>query len=257
MAEQVAQEGSGERRPLVIAYHTPGDVLRGMHPTAAIWSFYGTPFSKQYFRAGYGVVRPLEELIARARAKGFEPDPVVLIGWSEGVQGIRAHLWEGSDARKQIGGIVSLDGAHAPTGFGGEEYIEPWEWAVDDAKDQELAFTWTTTRIPTTGYESTRRVAEHLLGPIQDGTRDDGFFRLIATPGKGAQEHVAHAAMAKLEGARVIELAQKRSSGGGTIIGAIIGATIGAVCGGATEGKAGAALGLVAGGVVGGVIGGL
>lgn len=257
MSELVVQKGSGEKRPLVIAYHTPAENLRGMHPTAAIWSFYGTPFKKQYQRAGAGVVRPLRELVERARHEGFEPEPIVLLGWSEGVQGIRAHLWEGSDARKLIGGIVALDGIHAPEGFGGEEYVEPWEWALDDARDKEIAFTWTTSRIPTTGYESTRRVAEHVLGPIQDGTKDDGFFRLIATPGQGAQEHIKHAGMAKIEGARVIELASQRSSGSGGILGAIGGAVAGAVCGGILKGKEGAAIGAVAGGALGAILGGL
>jgi fermentation-respiration switch protein FrsA (DUF1100 family) len=257
VTESVIQKGSGDRRPLVIAYHTPGDQLTKIHPTAAIWSFYGQPFTKQYFRAGAGVVRPLAELVASARAEGFEPDPLVTIGWSEGVQGVRAHLWEGSDARKMIGGIGAFDGAHAPTGFGGTDYIEPWEWAYEDAKDRELAFTWTTSRIPTTGYESTRRVAENILGPIEDGTRDEGFFRLIATPGAGAQEHIKHAQLVRTELPRLIELARQRSSGGGGIIGAIVGGVAGAVCGGAYKGKEGAAIGGVAGAAIGAIIGGL
>jgi hypothetical protein len=254
MPSAVVQQGQGERRPLVIAYHLAAEYLRGMHPSAAIWQFWGTPFSKQYSQAGAGVVFPLAELVERARREGFEPDPIVLMGWSEGCQGVRAHLQEGSAARDAIGGIVCLDGIHASTGFPAE-HLEPWQWASDRAKRDALAFTWTTSEIPTYGYESTRAVASKVLGPVTSGTHDDGFFRLIATPGKGAAEHIKHATMAKSEGARVLELAAKRSSGGG-LLGAIVGGVVGAVCGGVVEGKTGAAVGAVAGAAVGAIVGG-
>lgn len=251
----VVQVGIGERRPLVIAYHTPAEFLRGMHPAAAIWSYWGAAFAQQYRNAGAGVVRPLAELVGKARAEGFEPDPLVLLGFSEGCQGVRAHLWEGADARDMIGGLVCLDGIHASTGFPADQ-LEPWIWAHERAVKDRIAFTWTTTRIATAGYESTRAVAQKVLGPIVDGTFDDGFFRLIAAPGKGAAAHVEQASLAKVEGARVIELASKRSSGGGSWLGAIGGAIVGGVCGGAVKGKEGAAVGAVAGAVVGAIVGG-
>ena len=254
MPSAVVQQGQGARRPLVIAYHLAAEYLRGMHPTAAIWQFWGTPFAKQYSRAGDGVVRPLAELVERARREGFEPDPIVLMGWSEGCQAVRAHIWEGSDARKLIGGAVCLDGIHASTGFP-EAQLEPWQWAHDQALADRLAFTWTTSEIATHGYESTRAVAQKVLGPIVNGIHDEGFFRLIATPGKGAAEHIKHATMAKSEGARAIELASKRSSGGG-LLGAIVGGVVGAVCGGAVRGTEGAAVGAVAGAAVGAIVGG-
>lgn len=254
MASLIVQVGSGEKRPLVIAYHIAAEYLRGMHPTAAIWSYYGKPFSKQYYQAGAGVVRPLGELVERARSFGFEPGPIVLMGWSEGCQGVRAHLWEGQAARELVGGLVCLDGIHASTGFPPVQ-LEPWEWAHDEAVGQELAFTWTTSRIQTYGYESTRAVAQKVLGDVTDGVHDSGFFRLLATSGAGAAEHIKHAAMAKTEGARVLELAEKRSSGGG-VLGALAGAAVGAICGGAVKGTKGAAIGAAAGAVAGAIIGG-
>ena len=250
MAELVIQEGQGERRPLVIAYHTSADYLRGVHPTAAIWSFYGPEHNG-------GAVRPLGELVGRARAQGFEPDPLVLVGWSKGVQNVRTHLNEGTEARAQVDGVVSLDGAHADTGFVDESDVEPWEWAANQAEDGQLAFTWTTSRVPAFDYESTRAVAERVLGPIQDGTRDTGSFRLIATPGGGEEEHVRHAAMAKTEVPRVIELAKQNGARVGRLLGAALGAALGGVAGGAWKGTEGAAVGAVAGGALGAFLGGL
>jgi hypothetical protein len=235
MSRVVVRPGEGDDRRIVIAYHLPAEHLKSCPPDVATVTIFGQPFAQQYKTAGAGVVTPLLELLGELsgelHAKTWSR--VVLAGWSEGCQGIRAHLWEGNHVRQKVSAIVALDGIHAPPGFGGPEYSEPWQWAAEQAKDERRPMTWTASSIVPPTYPSTRSVMEHILGSAPMGVTDTGWLRTIVTPGAGAAEHIKHAALAQTEIPRVLELADRggsEDSGPGlasVILGGIAGGLLG------------------------------
>jgi hypothetical protein len=119
--------------------------------------------------------------------------PVVLVGWSEGVQALRTHIRDGGAIESgRLAGVVVLDGAHASEPPEDAAQLEPWR----KLRASRVPVLWTSSRVPTTGYLSTREVLGALSWPTADGQHElrEGF-RLELTAGAGGTEHVKHASM--------------------------------------------------------------
>lgn len=237
MARTIVQKGEGTTRKLVVTYHL-GGAGAGVAPDVSIVSFMGTPFKQQYRRllTQGGIVVPLLELISQLEQQlACSFSEVILAGWSEGCQGVRTHLLEGAAVRQRISGILALDGIHGDLNHRGPKFgepwppqwqIEPWEWAADRARAEDLAFTWTYSGIVPPNYISTRAMAEHVLGRElpKDGTTSDGWLRTLGTSGGNEAAHSAHAAMMKAELARELELLRGGTSRAPAVVaGAFVG----------------------------------
>lgn len=171
-------------RPAVVTYHGPG-LSSSTRARADVRAIGGTPFTKAYAREGAGVVPRFADL--------YPGRPVILVAWSEGVQAIRSHIRDGGALESgRLAGVVVLDGAHASDPPDDRTQLEPWR----RLRASRVPVLFTSSRVPTSGYLSTREVVRRLGWPTVDGAHElrDGF-RLELTPGGNGAEHIRHADM--------------------------------------------------------------
>jgi len=165
--------------PVIVAYHLPASSLAGLGLEVDARS--APPFSGGYRQLGAGVVRPL----------GTDGPPVVLVGFSEGAQAVRAHVAAGDMAR--VIGVVQLDGAHGsrpPAAY----QLEPWR----TLRASKIPTVYTSSRIPVEGaIVSTRELLQALGWPTTDGRHViRPGLAVWNTPGTDAAEHRRHAGFA-------------------------------------------------------------
>lgn len=195
-------------KPLVVAYHIAPSALAALGSAVEVRSIVAPPGQRNYDHVG-AYVRPL----------GDQGRPVVLVGWSEGAQGVRTHLAAGDV--KNVVGVISLDGASASRPPNDAAHLAPWRAALSGGLDVTL----TSTEIPVT-YTSTRQVIGLLGLPTARGTseEDGGRVRVVNTAGTDAAAHVSHLRMAPAEVARILARhglpggsAAASSTGGGPV----------------------------------------
>ena len=107
---QVVQAGRGAVRPLVVAYHVIANLRPHVSADTAILSYVGKPFSQSY-AAFTGASPDLDAIATRYAAElGAEAFwPILLLGFSEGCQGIRTQLRAGFSPSA----ILAIDGIHS------------------------------------------------------------------------------------------------------------------------------------------------
>lgn len=114
MPLRLVQNGATSVRPLIVIYHAASEVDErvrtacGSYP--AIINYTAKPMAKSYYRVGENGFQSLPVLYEWARKKtgAIQFAPVVLAGFSEGCQGIRAQLL----ATQFPDGICAVDGVH-------------------------------------------------------------------------------------------------------------------------------------------------
>lgn len=212
---------SARPRPLVVTYHL-GLLPSSVRSRADQQAIGGTPFTKAYAEEGRGVV-------PRFAALGEGTRPIILVGWSEGVQGLRAHIRDGRAlASARLLGVVALDGAHASVPPDDRRHLQPWR----DLSRWGRPWVMTSTRIQTQpDVMSTRSVIKRLFNVDSDGEHRVGAGRLVLTAGAGVQAHEQHAAMAGAEVTRILDAydAGKLDGGGPVASLAVLGVALAGV----------------------------
>ncbi len=193
-------------RGTVVVYHLTSDLDARVKEAAEGWTVYNETFPPG--KNAYYTPSDLSAL----------PSPLVLVGFSEGCQGVRANLLK----RILPAACIAIDGIHAALDVGNnvpvwQQQIEPWleygkECAASELIPPPLFFV-THSAIQTTGYLSTTQALPHYLPDIasyETQPGDDGStvsyptFRVGPTkdyvpimvwgyPGKDAAAHVFQA----------------------------------------------------------------
>lgn len=204
MTIKLVQAGSGDQRPLVIAYfcanHTA--LVSGLPAEACIVNDVDNPNGRFAAAPGHGGVDPIDVAVtfARQHAGLGDASAVVLVGWSAGCQAVREQLRAGAapDA------VVCLDGVAGsvpPT----EAQIAPWRPLVARARAGEACFVLSHTAMgyterlpPAQRFESTTHMAALVTGtagttPLTDGdiTPEDGELYVLGYP-SGDIDGAAH-----------------------------------------------------------------
>lgn len=219
MTYRLVQKGAGDVRPLVIVYHLTAEldeiVRRACPPEALILNSTGAAFGGAYARVGAPAVQPLAAVRAYAKSLGaFELGRIVLVGFSEGCQAVRAHLTAG----QWPDGALAADGSHASLPPS-DVQIGPWKDMMAMAEGTDARFFASHTEIRTDRvkppYMPTRQVLERVTGwalgpatPEDDPTAPYGatgyvvresetrHTRIRSYPGNAAKDHVHQAKLA-------------------------------------------------------------
>ena len=209
---QVVQAGRGAVRPLVVAYHVIANLRPHVSADTAILSYVGKPFSQSY-AAFSGASPDLDAIATRYAAElGAEAFwPILLLGFSEGCQGIRTQLRAGFSPSA----ILAIDGIHSnlpPAPW----QLEVWrDWfarsgadlaagpqehcpAVDGAPIAVVTFSQIPTEQARNPYTSTRHTMEAVTGwelppgpsPDDPAVSCSGNVWLYSFPGMGEQTHI-------------------------------------------------------------------
>jgi len=218
MAIRVANTGSGGKRPLVIAYHAGGDALRAVWPEATIVSQAYPGFADHYTHFGPDAIATIDEVLAAAGMIADDMSALVLVGFSEGCQGVRTQLLAGVVPSAAL----AVDGIHAQP--------DPWRAYAERARRGEVALTITHSSIQPT-YASTTQMAATIMAPDveqpvapsggqypQISEFQDGLFRVVGYAGTDAGAHVYQGTVvlpAELARIRDANLSMPSSSGGG------------------------------------------
>jgi hypothetical protein len=183
-----------DAQDLVIVYHGGGSLK---FPGAVVASETRPGFKQLYDTLGGEGITPLPDAIAEVGEKigrpGWQPDRVVLAGFSEGCQGVRAQLRAGYDASA----VVAADGTHAAASPNYASQIDPWKSFANLAKAGQRTMIASHSTIPTT-YKSTRETLRLITGfPLDDlGTADnpavsqEGNLTVYSVDGTQAADHV-------------------------------------------------------------------
>lgn len=197
MTWRVVQKGSGAVRPLVVLYHATAEadhlVRAALAPRACLVNETLAPFSGNYRSIGSGRITSLRDgvvkLNAELGAEGFWP--IVLVGFSEGCQGIRTQL----RARAVVTATLAVDGIHATKPPATEVQIDTWRnWfaqcgarfgasGLNAPVDVTAPLAWCTcSQIDPGSYFSVKRTLEMITGwtPLASGVVQES--RIVRVP---------------------------------------------------------------------------
>lgn len=181
------------QRVRVIAYHLPASAFAGLSEVVDAEGVFAG--------AGQTYVGTGPQSVVKKGLDGSRP--VVLVGFSAGVQAVRTHLETGDLAG--VVAVIALDGTHASIPPQ-ESRLKPWR----EAMGRPGKVTLTSSRIVPPDYASTRTVIGALGLPEGDGVFNvrghAASVRVVNTPGKTGSEHVLHAQLAAAEVARALDL---------------------------------------------------
>jgi len=170
--------------PVVVLYHAGASaaVLAAVPSSWGIVSETYPGFQDHYTHLGADAITPMPDVLAAA---GASPDaPVVLVGFSEGCQGVRTQLLAGVEPSA----VLAVDGIHAQT--------EAWRTLVLRARRGEAKLTVTHSSIEPGSYPSTTATAavlESFRGtddyPLTS-VYEDGGLRILGFAGTDAAAHI-------------------------------------------------------------------
>lgn len=182
--------------PLVVVYHRAlSPAMREAWPEATLVAdkLPGSKDLYSRFGSSDSGIANLDEVLASAALSPADVSMLVLVGFSEGTQGIRTQLMAGLSPA----GILAVDGIHTRP--------EAWSAAIQRAKDRTAAATITHSSLLPGTYKSTTQIAAELAAPGQEspvspegqadltypmiGTFEDGFFRVVGYAGSDPAAH--------------------------------------------------------------------
>lgn len=179
MAWSVQEKGQGARRDLVVIAHGGAtDAIRAAAPGAILVGLAQKPMAGLYSAIGPGKVPPLAELVRGAleAAGGPELGRLVLVGFSEGCQAVRAWLAAGEVPTAAIG----IDGIHGSKPAPSAAQVDPWRAFFDRARAGERFGAVTATRIPTVTYLPTATMLPIVTGFPAAPSEPDAVGALLA-----------------------------------------------------------------------------
>ena len=203
---RLVQAGQGARRPLVVLYHAgPWSdqlVTAAAGPDACVVNDTEEPSHGLYARVDAGGIENLDTVLAQAQGlagESFTPSPLIVAGFSEGCEGVRAQLLAGHDPDV----VICTDGIQVQRSYGDAD-LQVWRDLVARARAGRSrflvshAFFSATKGLPVV---ETMRLITGLPLP-QGGTsespltvRDGGLTVLSADTDHTTQGHVLLPAM--------------------------------------------------------------
>lgn len=218
MAWSVQEKGSGALRDLiVIAHGGVTQAIREAAPGAIVVGLAQKPLSGGYSAIGPGKVPPLAELVRGALEAAGGPflGRLVLVGFSEGCQAVRAWLAAGEVPTA----VLAIDGAHGSSPAPSPAQVTPWRSFFDRARAGERFAAITATRIPTSGYLPTAAMLPILTGFPPPPAVQDGVGALLSLAARWRAPETGFVGaesilMAALQGAAGIEAARPRVAAG-------------------------------------------
>lgn len=200
MALHLVAPGSGNPRNVVLVYHVDwsaiGAKLQAAAPGWCVAVETGPAF-KNFYQTGGGLTALPAALDQLRKLAGFsELGSLILVGFSEGCQGVRSQLAAGH----LPSAVLAVDGIHASSPPA-DAQLAPWRAYCDKAKAQQRMAVLTHTAIPTTGYLPTSVVVPLVaqLGPAATSVQaldpphvvqNQGWLWVDSWPGKDAAAHV-------------------------------------------------------------------
>lgn len=219
---RLVQNGATSTRPLIVIYHCDSsmdDRIRtacGSYP--CIVNYTARPMKGDYARVGKQGLESLKSVYESIRpdvgAVAFTP--VIVAGFSEGCQGVRAQLYEAmtNTGAMTPDGIVCIDGVHSskpipeqPDGYtqgDGSAFdlqMQPWlAWLGGRSQwgdDTSYGAVFSHSEIEPGTYTSVRHTLERIFG-VQFGKGADehtpalhrtGNIDVWSFPGKEAKDH--------------------------------------------------------------------
>lgn len=188
------QSAPSDATDLVIVYHAGGGLN---FPGSVIASEVKPGFKGLYDKLGGDGITPLPDAVSEIADKigrsGWQPNRIILAGFSEGAQGVRTQLRAGYD----VSAAIAADGTHAAANPDYPNQIKPWKDFADLAKAGDRVMIASHSTIPTP-YKSTRETLRLITGfPLAEaGTIDDpvvteeGNLRVYSVDGTQAADHV-------------------------------------------------------------------
>jgi hypothetical protein len=188
----VAQTARSLPAPLVVIYHAGASksVLEAW-PEATIVSESHPGFKNWYTHLGADGLASLDEILAQAGLTQADVSHIVLVGFSEGCQGVRTQMLAGVVPSA----VLAVDGIHTRP--------EAWADVIARARAGEAAATVTHSSIQPGTYKSTTQIAAELIAPATEqpvendgqpypmiGLYQDGLFRVAGFAGADAPAHV-------------------------------------------------------------------
>ncbi len=187
---KLIQSGRGESRRLVLVYHLdPAAASIQRLICAAAGEAIVANETLAAFRQQYASVRPLSAIVdwAKKQSGALHVSQVVLVGYSEGAQALRAHALAGD----KPDAMVAIDGTHASIPPVEKTQLAPWRRYIDAAKAGECVFVASHSGIVPPNYLSTRKTLELVTGWAlgTTGTKTEGRCTVHSFPGATAEAH--------------------------------------------------------------------
>lgn len=169
---------------MVVVYHLSATMdatlIAELGPKPVIVNVTRPPMRRLYAHRGPGGIETIEALDRTARVDGdhYTLRRVCLVGFSEGCQALRAHLFSGA----QPWAVVAIDGTHSgwPKPYTPLE-IDPWRKAFDRARARPSDFVFVGTHSGLTyvetlpkPYASTKTTLERITGWSLTSAFSDG-----------------------------------------------------------------------------------
>ena len=215
MAKRLVQEGADVdgKRPLVVIFHAASEVDARVRlatgPTACIVNYTTTPMKQMYSEVGKNGLPDYRDIVNEFGPKVGTARfwPVVLVGFSEGCQAVRAMILHDMQIKSTgIDGVVAIDGVHSqkpiPAQYsdGWARQIGSWQrwlgfgqWGEDKAR----ASVFTHSEIVPPTYSSVRATLETVFsmefgkgsGPDAPAVHRQGNVEVWSFPGNDAAAH--------------------------------------------------------------------
>lgn len=163
MGWSLGEKGSGARRDLVVIAHGGvTEAIRAAAPGAAVVGVTFPPMKGHYAGIGPDKLPPLGELVRGAlqQAGAAELGRLVLVGFSEGCQAVRAWLAAG----EVPSAAIAIDGIHGTKPAPSVGQVAPWRAFFSRSRAGERFGAVTATRIPTVTYLPTASMLPIVTG---------------------------------------------------------------------------------------------
>lgn len=194
MGVTVSRVASDLPAPLVVLYHAgASQAVLDAWPEATIISETHPGFKNWYTHIGEDGLVSIPDLISAAGLSESDVSHIVLVGFSEGTQGVRTQMLAGV----RPSAVLAVDGIHTKP--------EVWADIIARARTMNAAATVTHSSIQPGTYKSTTQIAAELVFPDVEQAVDpsdnglpyqmtsyyqDGYFRVVGYSGSDAQAHV-------------------------------------------------------------------
>lgn len=170
MTLNITNQGQGAERDVVIVYH--GSLSSSLAPNAVIIVDNHPGFKRLYESTGKADgISTVDEVLdfAHQNLGEFVVKRLFLVGFSEGVQGVRAQVHDGVVPFA----TVVIDGTHTATNAAEmETQLQPWRGQVERARAGDGVFIASHSSIIPSGYESTTATLRRITGFALDQTGD-------------------------------------------------------------------------------------
>jgi hypothetical protein len=188
---KLIQPGRGESRRLVVVYHhdPAADSIQRL-VCAAAGDAIVVNETLGAFQNNYSSVRPMAAIVdwAKKASNALHVSQVIVVGFSEGCQAVRAHLLNGDNPDA----CLAVDGTHSSAPPVEKTQLAPWRKYIDRAKRGERVFIGSHSAIVPPTYPSTRATLERVTGwtlGTVEARKQEGRCVILSSPGTTKEAH--------------------------------------------------------------------